>query len=65
MVDKPIELESEPPIDKKVVYDFPKTRCPRCGANDTVAYAKHGDTQYRRCIRSVCRKNFAVKGTPI
>jgi transposase-like protein len=35
--------------------------CPRCGANDTVAYSVHGVWQYRRCQRAVCRHSFSVR----
>lgn len=58
--------EATPQILDQPVYSFPtKSRCPRCGSLDTGRRSEHGDTQYRVCRVTVCRKNFAVKGTPL
>lgn len=44
-------------------YAFPSVSCcPRCGANDTQATSTQGNTQYRKCVRGVCRRRYSVMG---
>ena len=53
-------VEATPPA---TVFAFPsRSRCPRCGTVDTVALSTQGDVQYRRCLRAICRKRYAVRG---
>jgi phage FluMu protein Com len=47
-----------------VEYTWPrKSRCPRCGVTDTERVSDDGPTQYRKCVRPVCRFRFKVHGT--
>jgi hypothetical protein len=46
-------------------YCWPsRSRCPRCGSLNTLRRSSHGDTQYRVCAVPICRKKYAVIGTP-
>ena len=76
LVETPDEKETEPAADEKpdaavekeaaVKYAFPsKSRCPRCGVLNTVAYTTRGPIQYRQCQRAVCRRKYSVTGTPV
>jgi hypothetical protein len=63
----PVAQPPEPPVSPvPPQYSFPtKSRCPRCGALDTIARRTKGDTQYRECQRAICRHRYAVKGTAV
>lgn len=53
----------KPRKKKKRKYSFPTvSRCPRCGATDTIATSTQGKVQYRRCLRAVCRHTYHVIG---
>lgn len=52
--------------EKEQAWSFPsKSRCPRCGATDTIALSTQGNKQYRQCSRGVCRKHYSVTGNEI
>jgi len=57
-------VEPEPePARSWPIYAFPtKSRCPRCGSDQTERTSGHGDTQYRQCRVAVCRKRYPVIG---
>lgn len=58
-----VDIASDLPVDTaQPQFVRPEAiKCPRCGATDTVAYSVHGNIQYRRCRRAVCRHNFSVR----
>lgn len=50
-------------IEAKPVYDFSHgRRCPRCQTTDTHCRSTQGGTQYRLCLRAVCKHKYAVVG---
>ena len=69
-VEKEVEVKTTESVEaaekEEVKYAFPsKSRCPRCGVLDTVAYTTRGPIQYRQCQRAVCRRKYSVTGTPV
>lgn len=48
------------------VYAFPsKSRCPRCGVENTKAYGTNAGVQYRECLAPVCKWSYKVTGSLI
>ncbi len=66
-VDDKVDGKVDDKVEEKVKYAFPtKSRCPRCGATDTIATSSpEGKFQYRRCRRAICRWKYTVMGTKI
>lgn len=58
-----------PPKDseeQKDVWAFPsKSACERCGTLDTQAVSTQENTQYRRCLRAICRHSYKVIGEKV
>jgi len=69
-VPKPeLVLKREPPAEIEgvaPVFAFPnRSRCPRCGTIDTMAYASHDGVQLRRCQAPTCLYQYKVVGQEI
>lgn len=65
-VAQPASPAAQPPrvVAVAIEYTWPrKSRCPRCGVTDTERVSDDGPTQYRKCVRPVCRFRFKVHGT--
>jgi len=51
---------------REVVYSFPtRSRCPRCGTENTRGYCTRGMVQYRKCLAPICRCRYAVTGVKV
>jgi len=52
--------------EDKPIYSFPsRSRCPRCGAIETIVTYTQGNVQYRECRRAGCRQGFHVIGKKV